>query len=292
MQTAGGYYLSRTFSLEQQRVAQGIAQIASLALANTSLLRELQQANQFKTDFLALISHELRTPISVVLGYVQLLLDGEFGRMKAEQAEILRRIGLNTKSLLNLVAMTLDASILESRCGPVEIVKVNLADMLGQIELETVEQRRKSQLRFEWSVEAEQKEIQTDRAKLKLILKHLVDNAIKFTEMGTIRVLARPYGGGADILVADTGSGIPREKLWGIFEAFQQGADPLQRQHDGLGLGLYVVRRTVELLGGLVKVESTGTQGTVFRLWIPNYKSEAESLFGQPRGEFMVHSSV
>lgn len=268
--TAGRRRRREAFSVQQQRIAHGIAQSASLALAHDRTLEEFKRANSSKTDFLATMSHELRTPLSVIMGYTRLLLDGDFGRLKAGQADILWKIDKSARELLDLITATLEVSRLETKEPALELQEVRLAELLRELEHETRGPREKPGLSFVWRVDAQLPPVHTDRTKLKVVLQHLIDNAAKFTEAGRITVDAHVKGEGVEIAVADTGAGIAPEVLPVIFDIFRQGAGPLTRQYEGIGLGLYVVRRTVELLGGSVSVESEVGRGSTFSVWVPN----------------------
>lgn len=268
--TAGRRSRREAFSVQHQRIAHGIAQSASLALAHDRTLEELKRANSLKTDFLATMSHELRTPLSVIMGYTRLLLDGDFGRLKAGQTDILWKVDKSARELLDLITATLEASHLETKEPPLDLHEVRLAELLSELKHETTVPREKPALSLVWRVDAQVPPVRTDRTKLKVVLKHLIDNAVKFTEAGRITVDAHVKGEGVEICVMDTGAGIEPHVFPVIFDIFRQGAGPLTRQYEGVGLGLYVVRRTVELLGGSVSVESEVGRGSTFRVWVPN----------------------
>ena len=111
--------------------------------------------------------------------------------------------------------------------------------------------------------------IRTDALKLKVVMKNLLSNALKFTEEGRVTVSACPRAAGVEIAVADTGIGIAPDVLPIIFEPFRQGESGLTRGYGGVGLGLYIVRRLVELLAGTVTVDTEVGRGTTFRVWLP-----------------------
>jgi signal transduction histidine kinase len=129
---------------------------------------------------------------------------------------------------------------------------------------------QQSGLQLECRTDPELPTVNTDPNKLKVVIKNLIGNAIKFTEKGKIVVDVQAKGEGVEIAVSDTGTGISPEDLAVIFEAFRQGEQKvLTRRHGGVGLGLYIVKRMLELLGGQVSVESVVGQGSTFRIWLP-----------------------
>ena len=118
-----------------------------------------------------------------------------------------------------------------------------------------------------WQVEEELPPIYTDPGKLKVVVKNLIGNAVKFTKAGSITVSAHSHTGGVEISVTDTGIGISQEALALIFEPFRQVDSSGQQR--GTGLGLHIVKRLLELLGGTVTVESAVGRGSAFRVWLP-----------------------
>jgi hypothetical protein len=146
---------------------------------------------------------------------------------------------------------------------------VDPALLLSELKSETGELQQKRALRFVWELSGGLPALYTDAAKLKLALKNLIDNAVKFTPTGRVSIGAIGRDDGVEFIVADTGIGIAAEVLPIIFEPFRQGDSTLTRAHGGVGLGLYIVRELVTLLGGSVRVESQVGSGTTFRVWVP-----------------------
>jgi signal transduction histidine kinase len=257
------------FTSRQRRIAQGIAHLASLALENARLVEELEQASRVKSEFVATMSHELRTPLGAILGYTGLLLEGDYGALTGEQQDILRRVDRKTETLLDLITATLDLSRLEAGPPVLKARPVVVPELLAEVDAETRELQEKSGLHFVWNVARDLPQLRTDPRPLKMVLKNLIGNATKFTERGGVTVGASPRDGGVEIAVADTGIGIAPEALPVIFERFRQADSSHTRRFGGVGLGLYIVQRSLEMLGGSISVESEVGRGSTFRVWLP-----------------------
>lgn len=273
-----GYPLRQGLDNVKRRIARGIAQIASLALANARLLEELERANRLKQDFVGMISHELRTPLNIILGYNELLREGAFGVLSEEQCDILSRMNKSTTQLLELINATLDLSRIQSQSVSMSITGVSLTDLFAELEAELRPLHLKSSVQLKWRVEPGLSSLQTDLVKLKIVLKNLIGNAMKFTDEGEVSTTAYTQGEGIEFLIRDTGIGIPAEARALIFEPFRQVDGSMTRRHGGVGLGLYIVRQLVELLGGSVSLDSEIGKGSVFRIWIPRREPERQTV--------------
>ena len=265
------------FTPQQERTARGIAQIASLALTNARLVEALENAARLKADFVATMSHELRTPLNVIVGYNALLLDRAYGDITTEQRDILRRVERSAYELLELINATLDMSRLEAGRVPLDLHEVSLPDLIAEVDGETRSLREKPGVRFAWRIHPQLPRVRTDPLKLKVVLKNLIGNAMKFTEQGRVTVSAQPLEGWLEFAVADTGVGIAADALQVIFEPFRQGDGSTTRRYGGVGLGLYIVRRLLDILHGSINVDSEPGRGSTFRFMIPLITPEAES---------------
>ncbi|GIW40997.1 MAG: hypothetical protein KatS3mg076_1574 [Candidatus Binatia bacterium] len=269
----GALVLSRsrgTFDEKQERILSGIGPVASLAFEAARLFRALEAANSMKSDFIALVSHELRTPLNVILGYVSLLLEGDFGPLGAEQRNVLARVEESARKLCALVGETLELRRLLTARVPVHVAETDVGRVLDEVLAECEEAaRRKPLVALRLEPPRSHGTIRTDPAKLASVLRQLVENALKFTESGEVRVGWVEKNGGIEIFVRDTGPGIPEEKVSWIFEPFTQLEPVSTRQHGGAGLGLHLAKRLAELLGGTISVESRPGAGSTFRLWLP-----------------------
>ena len=262
--------LDRPFTPWQLRVARGAVQLASMAIEHGHVLEQLERANRLKSEFVAMMSHELRTPLHVILGYGDLLLDGAFGELDPDVHDALRRMQRSSKDLLELVREMLDLNRLESGRMPVQLAPVEPAELLAEVATTFGDVERTSAVALQTTCDPALPAIVTDRAKVATILRNLVGNALKFTDAGTVTVAIAHCDGGLDVTVSDTGAGIAPELLPHVFEPFRQGDASMTRRHGGVGLGLYIVRRMVEALGGNLSVESEPGRGSTFRVTIPD----------------------
>jgi PAS domain S-box-containing protein len=231
----------------------------------------LVEHDRVRTEFLGMMSHELRSPVNILIGYAHMLLESTAAGdtlPAAERAGILRRMVAGGHTLSELVEDTLSALRLDA--GAVHVGRETIAldqlfhDLKGNDRLlrgpDAVEER--------WIVEPDVPEITTDRRKLRQIITNLVGNARKFTTAGHIEVRATaPSPERVRITVTDTGCGISAEHLPNIFELYRQA--PNGQAHDGCGIGLYIVRRYLDMLQGSVECTSTLGEGTVFTIELP-----------------------
>jgi signal transduction histidine kinase len=261
---------------ERQRADKGFAwakELEEKVAERTDELRRLydeaQAANRLKSEFIATMSHELRTPLNTIVGYTDLLLDGEYGSLSADQLRTLRIIARHQLELGELINATLDLSRLEAGKVALEFSDVDLTDLLQLLESDARSWWANPDVQFIWNIAPDLPRLHTDRAKLKTVLRNLVGNAAKFTERGSITVEARAVPGGVEIVVADTGVGIPKDKQELIFEPFRQVDSSTTRRYRGVGLGLYIVRRLLMMMGGEVALQSDVGRGSTFRIRLP-----------------------
>lgn len=227
-------------------------------------------AKSVKLEVVASMSHELRTPLNIILGYVDLLLEHAFGTLAPEQTDALRRIDKSARELLELINTTLDLSRLEAGRMTLEARETHVPDLIHEIDVETRPLREKSRVSFVCHAPASLPPLHTDPLKLKVVLKNLVVNAFKFTDQGSVLIDVYRHNGGLEFCVADTGIGMAPELVPTIFEPFRQADSFRTRRRGGFGLGLYIVRRLLDMMGGTISVDSELGRGSIFRVWVPN----------------------
>ncbi len=237
-----------------------------------SVNRELDEANRLKSEFLATVSHELRTPLNVIMGYTSMLAEGAGGTVTTEQREMLESIHRHSKLQLDLISNVLDFSRLASGRISLHVERFALAPVLEEIRALHVGRRSGSPVTFVLDVDPGVPEMETDRVKLQEVVRNLVDNAAKFTQRGSVVIEARAgkRPGWVGIAVRDTGRGISAEDLPRIFEEFRQVGEGMTRTTGGVGLGLAIVRRLVDVLGGTITVQSRIGEGSTFFVEVPS----------------------
>jgi signal transduction histidine kinase len=265
-----------------QRLLVGIAHQTVLALDNARLVDELRAASSLKSEFIGTMSHELRSPLNAIIGYTDLLRD-EAAEATDPQApardETLARVRFYALQLLEMIQATLDVSRLEAGRLPLHNAPTDLGTFMTEVRAGIPEYWGRPGVALEWSVPTDAPVIGVDAAKLVTVVRNLVHNALKFTERGRVDVrahLERTDAGSGNaatdqlvIAVSDTGVGIPAEQLGVVFEMFRQVDGSDSRRHGGVGLGLYIVMRLTQALGGSVRVESTPDNGSTFTVTVP-----------------------
>ena len=233
-------------------------------------LREIQileEARKLKSVFLDNMSHELRTPITVILGYAGILFEEIEDPDLKEMAEIILKSSNRLTESLNLL---LDQSDVDSQKLKVEFDRINLSDFMNNtynVFKPVVEDKG---LKFDFELKTEETYSNLDPKMLDKVMSNLLNNAVKFTETGSIKIqLENSACDKNTIKIIDTGIGIPEDKQSLIFEAFRQVSEGMNRLFQGTGLGLSVTKKFVELMNGGISVESKVDSGTTFTIDFP-----------------------
>ncbi len=232
--------------------------------------QEAENASRAKGEFLAVMSHELRTPLNAIGGYVELMEMGLRGPITEQQRADLARIQQSQKHLLGLINQVLNYTRVETGTVRYELVDVPVAEALAAAEALVVPQVRTKGLAYSFGSCDPHLVVRADRDKLQQILLNVLTNAIKFTlSGGEITVSCAPRDTTVSIAVADTGVGIPADKLATIFDPFVQVDTRLTRAQEGIGLGLAISRDLARGMGGELTARSVEGEGSTFTLTLP-----------------------
>jgi two-component system, sensor histidine kinase ChiS len=253
---------------------------------------KLKELDQLKDEFLANTSHELRTPLNGIIGLTESLIDGATGALSDNTKSNLTMIASSGRRLSSLVNDILDFSQLKHRNIDLQIKPVAIREIVGVVLMLCQSLIGKKSLQLVNNISADLPLVDADENRLQQVLYNLVGNAIKFTEMGTVEISAKIVAGHIsklsvgeaaltsrlqmllhnsqiEIAIADTGIGIPSDKLDRIFESFEQADGSTARIYGGTGLGLTVTKQLVELHGGAIAVSSVVGKGSRFSFTIP-----------------------
>lgn len=276
---------------------QGAAAIhhAQLYEDMARLATDLAKANRMKDDFLGFVSHELRAPLNVVMGYVGMIKDGMFGPINAQQERALEKVMGCARDQLNVITSLLQASQLEAGEIRLEHRDIDLGGFLEELR-SAYELPLNKGVKLVWDYPRDLPVIRSDGEKLKHALRNIVNNAIKFTEKGSVTFSVRIVEGespSVEFKVSDTGIGIPKEMLPVIFEKFRRVDTQRAKLYGGIGLGLYIVKNFVDLLGGEIEVESEMGKGSIFTVRLPcaaGRTGPPGSMAGEERRSRQGHS--
>ena len=259
----------RLYTEDDFRFAQDVAFRAALAVDNARAYNDAQVANRLKDEFLATLSHELRTPLNAILGYSRMLQSGMLTPDK--HAHALHTVERNATSLTQIVEDVLDVSRIISGKIRLNIQSVDLPAVVSDAIATVMPAADAKQIRVQTILDPRAAPISGDPDRMQQIVWNLVSNAVKFTpKHGTVQVRLERVNSHVEIVVSDTGAGIPPDFLPHIFERFRQADSGTTREHGGIGLGLAIVRHLVELHGGTIHAVSGGHEkGSTFRVRLP-----------------------
>jgi signal transduction histidine kinase/putative methionine-R-sulfoxide reductase with GAF domain len=263
----------RSFSDKEVGVCQALANLASISLQNASLFGQINVANEqlkklsnLKSDLLHIISHDLKSPLTVISGYAEILLDGP--RKMAENWEsILQEIISQTRMMARLIEDTLAISKIESG-----IIELNLEDLDISYPIENIIAIHQHECHFKKDLPPSLPAVRADKLRLHEILDNLITNAIKYSGANneiTVSASADMQNGVMTIAVKDKGFGIPKDEIPNLFKKFYRIKSETSRGIRGTGLGLYIVKQMVEAHHGTIWVESILNQGSTFAFQLP-----------------------
>ena len=265
------------FTEKEVALLKTFADQAVIAIENVRLFREIQDksrqleiANQHKSDFLANMSHELRTPLNAIIGFSEVLVEKMFGEVNDKQLDYLKDIHSSGRHLLSLINDILDLSKIEAGRMELDVADFDLRSALENAMTLVKERAQRNGIALSLEVDRSLGMFRADERKFKQILLNLLSNAVKFTpEGGNVGVAARPGANLVEFSVTDTGSGIAAADQELVFEEFKQVGTDYTRKAEGTGLGLALTKRFVELHGGKIRLASEPGKGSTFTFTIP-----------------------
>lgn len=276
----------RPFTQLERLAAEGIADQAYTTLSAARLYGRALESGKLKSEFVSTVSHEFRTPLSVIIGYAEMAGDPDVP--EKEKASGLSGIAHSARELLLLVEHTLDISRMDAGRDHLDLERVELdAFWRGLIEM-CGHLPRHEEVQFTWTKPLPSGVMRTDRRRLGIIVRNLVSNALKFTEHGRVDVSVAIVASELVIRVRDTGIGIAAHEQPVIFEIFRQADGSETRRFQGTGLGLYILSRFVEQLHGTVRVDSALGEGSTFEVRLPGIESVRPPMFSEERAR--LHS--
>ena len=289
-----GHRAQLASTMQVASVRENYRELAEKNEALKSSFEKLKQLDQLKSTFLATVSHELRSPLTSIIGYTEMLESGAAGALSDGQAEFLGTIRNKADQLLGLISSLLDLGRLEAKSLDLNHERIDPHALLSDLAATIVPTANQRNVSLDIRVDDETPKVWGDQVRVRQILLNLVDNAVKFSDQGgTVTVRAEDgevdatgaSGLGAALFTAsrpavvltvqDDGMGIAEENLSKIFDAFYQIDAGTTRVHGGAGLGLSIVKQLVDGHGGKIEVTSTLGEGTIFTVTLPAADEDA-----------------
>lgn len=233
----------------------------------------LKQLDQAKSEFLSIASHQLRTPLTGIKGYLSMMLEGDFGKFSAKQNTVLKDVFLASDRMTKLVNVFLNVSRIESGRLKLDLQEVEISDIIKKSieDLESNAKVKGIKLSFDDLREKQDKlKTKLDPDKIKDAVLNLIDNSIKYTTKGSVKVELSSDSQSLIVKIKDTGIGLTEDEIDRLFAKFSRGTDSAKINTDGSGLGLYIARKMIEIHSGKIWAESEGKgRGSVFQFIIP-----------------------
>ena len=252
-------------------------EINDVANALNTMIKKVNEVGKMKEEFSSMVTHELKTPLTPILGWCQTLMNPKImGELTDKQKNAIEKIQSNAERLRQLVGDILDAEKLDMEKMKFDYVEINITEFFTHLEDNLQDTMKAKELEFNVSSDADLVII-SDKNRLEQVLSNIILNAVDFVnQKGRIDVSAKDSGNTVEFSVKDNGIGIPRSKINGLFKKFYQVDTSMTREHGGTGLGLAIVKGIVNGLGGKVWVKSKVKVGTTFYFTIPKKQKKSK----------------
>lgn len=234
-------------------------------------IETLEKLSKAKSEFVSITSHQLRTPLTAIKGYVSMLLEGSYGKLSEKSEKVIRNIYESNERLIRLINNFLNISRIES--GKIETVyeESSLEDIISSVIEELKGEAEKKKIKLKWEKPKKSlPQILVDAEKIRQVILNIIDNSIRYTDQGSVDIEIKKTKTSYCISISDTGGGITKEEMEKMFFSFSRGSSGNEFHVEGAGLGLYIARKFIEMHRGKIWAESKGKgKGSVFYIEIP-----------------------
>lgn len=263
-----GLFLIRSVRREVETREKMEEMAVKLEVAND----ELKTVDEAKSDFISIASHQLRTPLSIIKGYISMVREGTYGKVSDKLIDPLQKVYISNERLITLVADLLDLSRMERGKMVYDYKIVQMTPLVNSLAIDFKVVAEKKGLSFTWEPKKIRDYVRADENKIRQVILNLIDNAVKYTPHGSIAVTLEEEGNNLRFSVTDTGSGLSQEERLKLFQKFARGQSEQKTHTEGLGLGLYVAKLIAQAHRGDLSVDSPGKgKGSTFSLTLPIY---------------------
>jgi len=233
--------------------------------------KELKKLDEAKTEFISIASHQLRTPLTAIKGYISLINEKIYGRPPKRMKRPLENICVSTERLIKLVGDLLNISRIEAGKVKLNIEKSQLEDIINSVvsELRTLAKEKKLYLKWKKPRKPLPK-VLVDKDKIRQVVLNVIDNAIRYTERGGITIRYRKGNQISKLIISDTGEGMTKKEISNLFRSFTRGSTGQKTWTEGTGLGLYIAKKFLDLHNGKIWAKSPGRgKGSTFYIELP-----------------------
>lgn len=263
-------FISAILIMSIRREVERREEITRLAHSLEKANLRLKELDRQKTEFLSIASHQLRTPLSIMKGYIELIGDGAYGKPTEKMREILNDMDQSNERLVKLIDEFLDITRLEQGRTKYVFENKDMNKLITGVVKELSEKADEKKIKIEWKPNKSIRTVYMDEEKVRHVVFNYVDNAIKYSKKGIVKVFFEKEDGGFTVRVKDSGLGFGKEDEANFFQKFYRGKNVQGTNVNGTGLGIYVCRKFIEKHGGHVWAKSEGiNMGSEFGFWIP-----------------------